>query len=59
MRASRWSVCFRVVMLIWKPRWFVRLGSGCHDTEFRLFLSISVTATLDEAVAIATRSHPS
>lgn len=59
MRAGRWCVCF-TVMLIWKPRCVVILGSGCHDTEFRLFLySIAVTATLDEAVAIATRSHPS
>ncbi len=59
MRGGRWSACF-IVMLIWLPCCVVRLGFVCHGTEFRLFLSsFAVTAALDEAVAIATRSHPS
>lgn len=36
------------------------LVPGCYSTEFRLFLgSITVAAAMDEAVTIATRSHPS
>lgn len=35
------------------------LVHGCYSTEFRLFLClITVAAKMDEAVTIATRSHP-